>query len=404
MLSKVTKALRTDPAGFPRRAASAMAERGRLDAFRLLGMPSGSVVHYGVHRNGNAGDTALFTATRMLFDTRFGAQTWTRLPVRAPVRPADIDRINAHARAVVVGGGGLIIPDSVSNSLSGWQWNIALKDLERLDRPLVLNAVGYNAFHGQSNFADRFGAHVVETVRKSAFVGLRNTGSIRSLSAHLPPELTSRLRHQPCPTTVLSYLLPAHEATSPPARDFKHTPGRHLSINLAFDRVERRFNGQVEACVRDIADAAHHMVAHGWRVSVAIHDPRDRFFLPLLRRFDLTFDIIDIAHAGLRTILDYYRTTDLTIGMRGHGQMVPFGLQRPIFTLSSHPKMDYFLEDIGQSGWGVDIREPGFRDALIAGMESVVAAPEATYATLQTAQARLWKQMQDNLTLCTDAF
>lgn len=396
MLGKIWKALRTDPAGFPARAASAAAERGRLRAFRLKGMPAGGVVHYGVHRNGNAGDTALFTATRQLFDTRFGPQDWTRLPVRSAVAASDIDRINARAKAVVVGGGGLIIPDSVSSSLSGWQWNIAIEDLRRLERPLVLNAVGYNNFHGQSGFAERFAEHVVETVRKSVFVGLRNTGSIRSLSEHLPPELAAKLRHQPCPTTVLSHLMP--DVVSAPATC------RHLSINLAYDRVERRFNGRVEECVKDIADAARHMVDKGWRVTVAIHDPRDRFFLPLLRRFGLAFDVVDIAHAGVPAIVKFYLSTDLTIGMRGHGQMVPFGLKRPIFTLSSHPKMNYFLEDIGRTDWGVDIREPGFRDELIAGMEGVAADPDQTRATIVAAQDRIWALMQDNLALCAQVF
>lgn len=338
----------------------------------------------------------MFIATRLLYENRFGAQNWTKLPVRSEVLASDVDRINDRAKAVLVGGGGLIIPDSVAQSRSGWQWNIAIEDLRRLERPLILSAVGYNNFHGQSGFAEKFAEHVVETVRKSVFVGLRNTGSIRSLTDHLPAELAGKLRYQPCPTTVLSYLLPQYDRNPAPAR--------HLSINLAFDRVERRFNGKVEDCVRDIADAAKHMVANGWKATVALHDPRDRFFLPLLRNAGLNFDIVDIAHSGMPAIMEFYAGTDLTIGMRGHGQMVPFGLKRPIFTLSSHPKMNYFLEDIGQQDWGVDIREPGFKDALVAGMEAVTANPAATRATIENAQAKLWATMQENLSLCSSVF
>jgi hypothetical protein len=392
LIHKALRSLLKDPTGFPARAASAVAERARLYDFRVRALPSGSVVHYGVHRNGNSGDTALFGATRMLYEHRFGAQNWIKLPVRSPVRPVDIDRINARAKAVLVGGGGLIIPDSVSASQSGWQWNIAIEDVRRLQVPLILNAVGYNTFHGQSDFAGRFSEHVIETVRKSVFVGLRNTGSIRSLTEHLPPELAGKLRYQPCPTTVMAQLLPQYAS----ARE----PGRHLSINLAYDRVERRFNGKVEECVRDIAEAARHMVDGGWRVTVAIHDPRDRFYLPMLRNAGLDFEVVDIAHAGIPAIMAFYHGVDLTIGMRGHGQMVPFGLRRAIFTLSSHPKMNYFLEDIGKPEWGVDIRQPGFRDELIAGMEAVTADPAATRATIVAAQDRLWTVMQDNLELC----
>lgn len=396
LLLKALKSLSSDPAGFAPRAASAFLEGARLKAFRWGTPREGAVVHYGVHRNGNAGDTALFAATRLLFEERIGPQHWIKLPVRAPVRPTDVDRINRIAKAVLVGGGGLIIPDSVSASQSGWQWNIALADLNRLEVPLILSAVGYNAFHGQADFESKFSQHVTETVARAAFIGLRNKGSIRSLASHLPDHLASKLRFQPCPTTVLGKLLPQYAQAT--------TSGRLLSINLAYDRAERRFSGKVEECIAEIGDAAKHMVSMGWRISVAVHDPRDRFFLPLLYRCGLTFDVVDLAHARLPEILAYYRNVDLTMGMRGHGQMVPFGLGGMIFTLSSHPKMNYFLEDIGRPEWGVDIRTPGFRDALIAGLESVTADPVSTRATIHDAQDRLWALMEENLQLCTPYF
>lgn len=396
MIAKLIKALRTDPVGFPRRAASAAAEMARLQAFRHASRGQSYCVHYGVHRNGNAGDTALFTATRQLFDHDFGAQDWRLLPVREKVEGRDIARINAEAKAVLVGGGGLIIPDSVPGSRSGWQWNVALEDLRRLEAPLMLSAVGYNSFHGQSGFSSRFQDHIHEVIDRAVFVGLRNNGSIRSLGSHLPASLASRLRWQPCPTTVLSRLYPKYD------RAWK--PGRHLSVNLAFDRAERRFNAGPESSVKEIAQAAGHMAAKGWRVSFAVHDPRDRFYLPLLRAFGLRFDVVDLAHSPISRIYDYYCTTDLTIGMRGHGQMVPFGLQRPVFTLASHPKMTYFLEDIGHEEWGVDIRAPGFRDALIAGMERIADDPEGTRTKLAAAQDRLWSAMQQNMKLLRPYF
>ena len=47
------------------------------------------------------------------------------------------------------------------------------------------------------------------------------------------------------------------------------------------------------------------MVAKGWRASFAVYDPRDRFYLPLLRQFGLTFDVVDIAHAPISAIYEY---------------------------------------------------------------------------------------------------
>ena len=57
--------------------------------------------------------------------------------------------------------------------------------------------------------------------------------------------------------------------------------------------------------MREIAEAAAHMVAKGWRASFAVYDPRDRFYLPLLRQFGLTFDVVDIAHAPISAIYEY---------------------------------------------------------------------------------------------------
>ena len=44
--------------------------------------------------------------------------------------------------------------------------------------------------------------------------------------------------------------------------------------------------------------------------------------------------------------------------MRGHSQMIPFGLCKNIISIISHDKMKYFLEDNNLVDYGVDLDEP----------------------------------------------
>ena len=65
-------------------------------------------------------------------------------------------------------------------------------------------------------------------------------------------------------------------------------------------------------------------------------------------------------------VLEAYARPALSIGMRGHAQMIPFGCRRPIVSLISHEKLKWFLEDIGAEDWGVELDEPDLADRLSA--------------------------------------
>ena len=51
--------------------------------------------------------------------------------------------------------------------------------------------------------------------------------------------------------------------------------------------------------------------------------------------------------------------------MRGHSQMIPFGLRKNILSIVSHDKLKWFLEDIDHPEWGVDVRENDFKNKFI---------------------------------------
>ena len=51
---------------------------------------------------------------------------------------------------LIVGGGGLILPDTAPNKLSGWQWNISIENLNLIKKPIYVISIGFNLFYGQN--------------------------------------------------------------------------------------------------------------------------------------------------------------------------------------------------------------------------------------------------------------
>src|SRR5690606_8425289 len=105
------------------------------------------------------------------------------------VQVEDVSRINREAKLVVVGGGGLLLPDRhrlVPNVDSDWLWNISLANLRAIEKPVIGFAIGYNRMKGQDDFRPCFRDHIAATVDKSVFFGMRNTSSLEKLASYLP--------------------------------------------------------------------------------------------------------------------------------------------------------------------------------------------------------------------------
>ena len=56
-------------------------------------------------------------------------------------------------------------------------------------------------------------------------------------------------------------------------------------------------------------------------------------------------------------LLNIYNNMDVVIGMRGHAQMIPFGLNCEIISLGTHDKLKWFLQDIDAMDWYIDLQK-----------------------------------------------
>jgi polysaccharide pyruvyl transferase WcaK-like protein len=193
-------------------------------------------------------------------------------------------------------------------------------------------------------------------------MGLRNNGSVNRVRETLPGELADRVEFLPCQTTVFGALDEAVTGYHPNPID--RDPVVHL--NVAFDRAAARFGGGYVPFVDQLADFVRGMDGVA-EVRLAAHDRSDeRIAVDLRRTHGITVGVDSLYAMHPFEALDVYAASSAVLGMRGHAGMVPFGIGTPIVSLVSHPKLQYFLEDIGHVEWGVPVADPELADRLTA--------------------------------------
>lgn len=342
------------------------------------------ITHVGLHRPGNAGDTLLFVASRLAIDNVLGAQDWTLLDAHR-FGPEELARANA-ADLLLIGGGGLFLRDTNPNAASGWQWPCSLERLKRIRVPTAVFGVGYNRFRGQPEFLPVFARHVRALLDRSAFFGLRNRGSIARIERYLDPAAGKRPAFQPCPTTMLSHFLPIRAAGYE----------KRLALNLAFDRAPLRYGGEERAICGRIAQFARRAARAGWHVDLVTHCGADLRAAAYLETAGVQYRRVRLEYAPWHEIVRYYMSVPVTVGMRGHSQMIPCGCGNAFLSIVSHDKLAFFLEDVRLRYLGVEAAEEALADRLFE-----LLPDKPTYAKLQRHVAGqkkcFWELTRENL-------
>lgn len=369
---------------------------GGVNAKRLL--------HIGVHNsaNRNAGDTLLFPVVRKAFDAMLGSCYWELRQAWESFTEEDALRINSEFDGIVIGGGGLLLRDQAGSDVSnsGWQWNSAVSAVQAITVPVIVFAIGYNRFRGQEDFAPVFTDHIRMLSEKTAFFGLRNTGSINALKDYLLPEQKRKLSRQFCPTTILWQLYPECRAL---AQSHDKKLSRILAFNAAFDRAHLRFGDEADEILMNVAHALRVAQERGWSIIMAAHKTMDRQFEVYLDRAGVNFNTVDLTDASPDEIMAFYAQIDFAIGMRGHAQMIPFGLRRPIMSIISHDKMRYLLEDIDRTNWGVEVDSPDYIERVERALFLLENDREAVHSDLAIAQQKVWEETNSNFQFIADS-
>ncbi|MET7457160.1 glycosyltransferase [Streptomyces sp. NPDC005574] len=385
-LRHATAGMSVDPT---HRSSRLWAQRAASVPAQEQGSPEDQLAHVAFYmdRQGNAGDKLLPESVRLAFGPDTTSRRWHPVHAHRLFDEAALKRVNSR-RGMVIGGGGLFIPDTMPNGNSAWQWNVPDELLNRIDVPIAVFAVGFNAFDGQSYRAGRFRSSLRQLVERSSFFGLRNHGSIEKVRAMLPAHLHDKVRFQPCPTTVTRQLVAGWQ--DPAEREDT------ILVNAAYDRAGLRFGhdydyflAQMAQAVRDLGELAE--------VKCAAHSLDDeKIAFDLRRVYGISLPVIPMYDFDNDEIRDLYARTKLVIGMRGHAGMIPFGCGTPIISLISHPKMAYFLRDIERPEWGVSVHDRHLAARLVERSKDLLADHDRTVADVHGRQQELWKTTEAN--------
>jgi len=318
------------------------------------------IIHFGIHNteNKNSGDTVLFKLTQKLFNTFQSNIEWTNKNLWEPIDQEDIKKINLNFDYLLIGGGGLLLRDQkgAENSISGWQFNCSTELIKKISIPVIVFGIGYNRFRRQDDFLDVFKENINALIKKSIFFGLRNNGSIKKLKEYLTPENSKKISLQHCPTVILDLI--ENVKTKPINKIEK------ISINFAYDRPKNRFIDE-NLILKETSLFIKFLIERDYKIDICLHKEVDMIIMGYLDNFSKEkINIVDLSIKGYNDIITYYKNIDLAIGMRGHSQMIPFGISKNIISIISHDKLGYFLEDVNLSEYGIDVDDMNFFNNL----------------------------------------
>lgn len=228
-------------------------------------------------------------------------------------------------------------------------------------------------------------------IKKASFIGLRNRGSIRELQKLLPASLASKIVYQPCTTTLIrkiyGNMIPDKQRTD------------SVAFNVAFDREKMRYGENKEKILEEIAKAAAMIEKKGYKIYYALHCMSDDQFLPWLKKEKVHYEAVPLYKYDPFAVMEFYNKMDVVLGMRGHAQMIPFGLNCGIISLGSHDKMKWFLDDIDALDWYIELTDlsDSLSNRIVEKFEDIQEKNrEYTRARLMEQQDLLWEITKDN--------
>jgi len=258
-----------------------------------------------------------------------------------------IEAMNRDGKALIVGGGGVIMRREQDESLSGWQFNIRLGDLMRLRIPLIVWSIGLNIFPYDKSLSNEVWWHIGEVQKLSKLFSVRNFGTSDAFEKHglNRPEVT------PDPAVYRRYEKVYGFS------QYKKQNKFLLGLCWAGDRPNLRFcDGNYELTIDKLCREMStflEFVGDGLVVYIP-HLVEDRRFATYFRdRLGNKFiDASELYPEMFPENLSFvpklggiYSEMDLVVGMRGHSNIIPFAHNTPFIGLGEHVKNKFFCAE-----------------------------------------------------------
>ena len=251
-----------------------------------------------------------------------------------------VDNLNREASMLLVGGGGLVFYRPEDASVSGWQFNISLENLERIQVPLVVYSIGWNEFPFGPQVPWKARKHLQATQGKSAIFSVRDPGTNNELVyMGLSKSRVVMDAAAFCPHEEVDIDLPWDSV---------------LAVNLAGDRMEHRFRNMSDAY--EIHEGLVHQIGAAIQQANAPilfipHMDLDNHFYSMFKGafpnritnlMETCPEMYPPSAAQVRRFVGVYSQCKLVVGTRGHSLIIAWGKGVPYMNFGTLEKNLFF--------------------------------------------------------------
>lgn len=309
---------------------------------------------YASDAKNNSGDFILGISTKLYFKYRYlnGKDChFQNIDCRVPLNFNDskIEKLNEFDY-ILVGGGGLILPDTTPNDISCWQWVIPKINYDKIKKPIYVISIGYNCFYGQDmsmphrnnninnpNRINIFKKNIKKLIDKSVHFSIRHNGDIKSLLNIIGEEYKDKVKFEFCPSIwyVENYW----------KDKIKKEDQKYVAIEIKDDREWRRYHKVTKPkYYKELEKFVRYCLDNKIPVAYMSHDGSKNFY-EYLRSKKIEIPLLDNSSANDQSILDNYSKVKTLYCSAGHSQMMAHGLGIKTISMVSHPKLRYFCDD-----------------------------------------------------------
>ena len=299
------------------------------------------------YESANWGDKALVYAVQEVFEKHLCDIEWSDMGCRKIYNESNIDFINEHD-CLVVGGGGLILPDTFKNTVSGWQWGLHEDLIRKINIPIIVYAIGWNLFDGQSNNDEILQPNLTTLAKQATFISLRHGSDVQKYNDYT--SLDNAVLNF-CPTIIMD--------------TFSRKYTGNIGFSIAGDRPERRYKDQ-SVVWENLLSVIKQAGLGGYNPIIVNHMELDSGFGDFARARGVKIDTVNMYNMSVQEGIHFYNSLEYMFATRGHSQMIPMGLGVKTASLISHPKLLNFLNDIDATETAIDINDEGLVEKSIA--------------------------------------
>jgi hypothetical protein len=309
----------------------------------------------------NSGDLMLGISTKKYFQEKYLENEeckFTDIDCRIPntFNLNNIEKLNQFDY-ILVGGGGLILPDSATNNISAWQWVISKDSYDKITKPIYVISIGYNLFYGQdmtmtsrensNSNPDRmpiFIDNITHLINKSEHFSIRHNGDRNKLLEIIGDEYSNKVKFEFCPSIwyVNKYWKPKIPILNEP---------KVIAIEIKDDREWRRYHKISKAkFYAELEKFVKYCISNKIPIAYMSHDGSKNFYRYLIS-IGINIPILDNSSGNPDSILNNYSKVKTILCSAGHSQMMASGLGIKTISLVSHPKLRYFCDDINDTNF-----------------------------------------------------